>query len=124
MALRLCQDLEREGPEAWLSYFEDGSRFYMAYDGAVNFPNIEAAAQRVREMDAGVVSMKLSLSELRVDVLAHELAALGASYTEQMVVEGGETLSFNGYLTAVVVRNRAGWQLRSLHWSSPEPTEP
>lgn len=124
MAVRLCQDLAREGPEAWLSYFADGPEFFMAYDGSVNFPNIEMATQRVREMDPGVIRLELVLSELRVDVLGRDLAALGASYTEQMVIEGGETLAFEGYLTAVVVRAGAGWKLRNLHWSSPEPTEP
>jgi len=121
MASDLSRDLGREGPSAWLRYFEPTEEFFMVSDGALKFDGYASAERYLGEFAPGVVGMELTWQDLRIDPLSPDLAVLAASYQELIDETSGSQLAFGGYVTALAVRTPEGWRLRHLHWSSEPP---
>jgi len=118
----IARDLAGDGPAAWMSYFADSPGFYMASDGKLVFPTIEDARSFLDEFAPKVSSMSLTWSDVRVDPVAEGLALVAAAYREVIVEASGTESRFGGYLTGIATETPSGWRLRTLHWSSPQPT--
>jgi hypothetical protein len=119
MAANIASDLSREGPKAWLRYFDEDRRFLMAVDGKLQLDGIESARAFLAEFAKSIARIELTWADIRVDSLSPGVATLAASYRETMTDTQGKVLRPNGYFTGVAVLTRSGWKLRSLHWSSP-----
>jgi hypothetical protein len=52
-----------------------------------------------------------------VDLLAPDLAVVGASYHELQVWADGRHVEDNGYFTGVAQYRDGRWQFRNAHWS-------
>ena len=92
----------------------------MVSDGALVFPSNDSAVAFVRSFADGIAVMELEWIDARVEPVGPGLAVLAASYREMLTDTAGAALSLSGYLTALARRTDAGWQLRNLHWSSPQ----
>lgn len=117
-ALAITRDLERDGPAAWSAHFLDGPEFFMASDGELVFPDIDAAEEFLREFAPGISRIELSWDGLRVDPLAPGAAVLAASFREVLRDTTGAEALMRGYFTGVAVHTTVGWRLRDMHWSS------
>jgi hypothetical protein len=117
LADSIARDVTRDGPIAWLSYFESSPGFFMASGGSLAFPNNDSAATFVRAFAAGISRLELTWSDVRIDPLTLHLAVMGATFHEIMMDTAGHQMQFGGYFTAVVEETPAGWRLRDAHWS-------
>jgi hypothetical protein len=117
MAASIARDLSRDGPLAWLRYFDE-DRFLLAVDGKLQLDGIAAARVFLEQYAKGVSHLQLTWTDVRVDVLGPHSASLAASYREAMTDTTGHTLEPSGYFTGVAVKTPAGWKLRIAHWSS------
>ncbi|MEO6594714.1 MAG: nuclear transport factor 2 family protein [Planctomycetota bacterium] len=117
----IARDLARDGPNGWLSHFVPGDEFFMATDGKLAFANFAHATALVQRMAQQLGPMQMYWSEVRVQPLAEGLATFGATYAEDVQQKTGGQMHFAGYVTGVAVQAASGWQLQSLHWSSPMP---
>ena len=123
MAASIAADLSRDGPTAWIRYFDDDPRFLMAADGKLQFDGIAAARSFLSDFGKRITHVELTWTDVRVDPLAPGVATLAASYREALTDTQGHTMRPNGYFTGVAVRRADGWKLQSLHWSSPAAAE-
>jgi SnoaL-like domain len=124
MMTQLSKDITDKGPTAWLQYFEDKPGFFMASEGAMSFPNYDSAARFINNtLSRQVRRMKLEWRDVRVDVLDDDLAAIGASWLENMTDSTGETHLQSGYFTGVAEATASGWRLRNAHWSAISPVD-
>lgn len=110
-------DLSRNGPRAWLRYFERSPSFYMASEGKVVFPGYAAAESAMAAFAPTVRAMDLRWLDLRVEPLGPGAATLRSSFDETITDTGGHVTRFSGYVSGIAVRGDSGWKLRSLHWS-------
>jgi hypothetical protein len=117
LADSVARDVTREGPNAWLRYFESSPGFFMASGGSLAFPNNDSASTFVRAFAAGMRRLELTWSDVRVDPLTSRLAVMGAAFHEVMTDTAGREIQFGGYFTAVAEETPAGWRLRDAHWS-------
>lgn len=117
LADSIARDVTRDGPVAWLRYFESSPGFFMASGGSLAFPNNDSAATFVRAYAAGIHRLELTWSDVRVDPLTSHLAVMGATFHEVMTDTAGREMQFGGYFTAVAEETPAGWRLRDAHWS-------
>jgi hypothetical protein len=108
----VCQDC--------LSPLGDGT-FFMASEGELAFPDLDVARRAVGAFAATIVRMDLSWDQVRVDVLAEDLATFAADYDELVIDTAGEDTHYEGYVTGLLVRTDEGWRIRQLHWSMPVP---
>jgi len=121
-ASAVAEDVTKEGPAAWGRHFADSPAFYMAADGHLVFPDRAAATAGLQQLVQTLPHIELRWGEdLRVDVLATDLAGLAASYHEVQVDAAGRRAEDNGYFTAVVEEHGGRWQFRNAHWSSAAP---
>src|SRR5438552_401789 len=120
MAAGIARDVSREGPLAWLKYFDD-DRFLMAVDGKAQFDGIAQARTFLEQFAKGVSRLQLAWTDVRVQVLGPRSASLAASYREVITDMAGHAIESSGYFTGVVVKTPAGWKLRIVHWSSSAP---
>lgn len=73
MAL-VAHDVTREGPLAWLRYFDDSPAFFMAVNGQLAFPDSNAAKVGTREFARRIQHIELNWGQdLRVDPLLSDL---------------------------------------------------
>ncbi|MGB2632350.1 MAG: hypothetical protein WAM58_00310 [Candidatus Acidiferrum sp.] len=118
----VAQAVTQEGPTAWSKEFEGGANFFMAVNGKVAFPTGEAAAQAIPAVARAIPHIDLKWGDdLRVDPLTADLAVVGSSYQEIQVDSQGQTVTENGYFTAVAERRNGRWQFRDAHWSESAP---
>ena len=115
----IAEGLSRDGPIAWLRYFEDNSAFFMASDGDLVFPSIDSATAFVQLLSGRVSAIELEWVDVRVEPLAPGIAVIGASYRESITDTAGAEITFGGFMTGVANHTAEGWRLRNLHWSSP-----
>jgi hypothetical protein len=118
MASRIASTLSREGPTGWLGFFDDDPGFLMAVDGKLQFDGTAAAKGFLEDFGKHFVRIDLTWTDMRVDPLCSNAAAMAASYDEALKNSDGTTIRAHGYFTAVAVRTPTGWKLRILHWSS------
>jgi hypothetical protein len=119
MTAHIAADLSRDGPTAWIRYFDDNRGFLMAADGKLEFDGIAAARSFLSDFGKRIVHVEITWSDVRVDPLGSDLATVAAYYREALTDTQGHVARPHGYFTGVVVRRADGWKLRSLHWSSP-----
>ncbi len=118
MALHIADDLYKQGPIAWVTYFEKTPQFYMASGGMLAFPNNDSATAFVKNILAkNIKNIQLTWNDMRVDPLTPQLAGLAATYNEVLNGTDGKQILATGYFTAVAEKTAEGWQLRNLHWS-------
>ena len=123
---QVAQDVTQNGPLAWQKEFQDSPSFFMASDGQLAFANGQAAMQWIQQLPKIIKQIELRWSDVRVDVLTEDLAAVGAWWQEVRQDPQGHSLTQKGYFTGVVQQQNRGWQFRDAHWSTmpPEPPKP
>jgi hypothetical protein len=117
LADSIAQDVTRTGPGAWLRYFEATPRFFMASQGNLVFPDINAAGAGVHDFITRTRRIELTWADVRIDPLTPQLAVMGASFREIITDTTGNQMRIGGYFTAVAEETPAGWRLRDAHWS-------
>jgi hypothetical protein len=119
-AQNVAQDVTREGPTAWHKSLEDSPAFFMAVDGAMAFPNSAAAKAGVDAFAATIQHIELTWGDdLRVDVLAPNLAVVAARYHELQIFKSGKRVDEHGFFTGTAENRDGRWQFRNAHWSEP-----
>lgn len=123
---QVAQDVTQNGPLAWQKEFQDRPAFFMASDGQLAFANGQAAMQGIQQLPKIIKQIELRWSDVRVDGLAPDLAAVGASWQEVRQDPQGHSLTQKGYFTGVVQQQNGRWQFRDVHWSvlPAEPPKP
>jgi hypothetical protein len=116
---RLIQDLRSFGPSGWLRHFEDSENFYMGSDGRIVFPSADSARIFVEQLATKYSVIDLNLLDVRRDHHSAELVTIVSPYLESITDKQGDTISFGGLVSMVLVKRGADWKIRSLHWSSP-----
>lgn len=117
-AANIARDISKNGPRAWLNYFEDSPDFYMASGGQLAFKDYQSA--KVFILNTLIKTMPhitLQWDHIRVDPLTLELASLGADFHEAIPDSNGKAQNFDGYFSATVHLTDHGWKLKNLHWS-------
>lgn len=122
-ATTIAQDVTRRGPNAWLSFFEHDSAFFMASEGQLVFPSFDSAATFVHVLSQHIVRIELTWTDVRIDPIAPGAAILAAAYQEVQTDAAGHETHERGYFTGLAVHTGAGWQLRNAHWSA-QPGRP
>jgi hypothetical protein len=116
----VAQDVTRNGPLAWLKYFDTGPAFFMAVNGQMAFPNSAAAEEGTRKFAQTISHIELKWgNDLRVDPLTTRLAAIAVSWREIQVDTAGHRVDETGYFTGLAEYRGGHWQFRNAHWSAP-----
>ncbi|HTS37822.1 MAG TPA: hypothetical protein VMH04_19260 [Candidatus Solibacter sp.] len=98
----VSRDVTSEGPSAWQKEFADDPAFFMAADGFLAFPNRQAATRGIQQLPNVIKKIELRWGDdLRVDVLAPNLAMVAASYRELQTDPQGHQKADNGFFTAI-----------------------
>jgi hypothetical protein len=113
----VAHDVTQEGPSAWRRHFSDGPTFFMAADGQLQFPDSTAATAGIQSLANSIKHIELHWSNLRVDPLTPELAAMGAAWHEVIEMSDGKRAESGGYFTGIAERKNGRWQFRNAHWS-------
>ena len=125
MAAHISTDVSTHGPEAWVNYFENGPRFFMASGGMLVFKDYNTA--RSYTLDTVVKNFKkitLNWKNVRVDPLTAIYAAMGADFHEDIVLTNGQNLWVEGYFTATAHFDGRRWRLRNMNWATRAPAKP
>jgi len=118
MAANIAADVSKNGPRAWLNYFENSPDFFMANEGQLVFKDYESSkAFILNTVVKNIIQIKLSWSSIRIDPLTARLASIGADFHEDQVTSSGKTLSYDGYFTGIARFDGHHWKLRNAHWS-------
>jgi hypothetical protein len=121
----VAKDVTRNGPLAWLKYFDTGPAFFMAVNGRMAFPNSAAAKEGTRKFAQTISHIELKWGDdLRVDPLTTHLAAIAVSWREVQVDTAGRRVDETGYFTGLAEYQDGHWQFRNAHWSAPVPPGP
>ena len=125
MAVNMARDISNKGPAAWLNYFENSPRFFMASQGQLVFADYQSAQNFIlNTLDKEISKISLRWNNLWVDPLASDLAFIGADFHEDLSNISGKIISIDGYFTGTASRGNNGWKLRNLHWSIKAPINP
>ncbi|MGD0403400.1 MAG: hypothetical protein ABSB66_09390 [Candidatus Acidiferrales bacterium] len=112
----------QDGPAAWRKYFADTPAFFMAVDGKIAFANSAEVTTGLPQVALAIKQIELKWGDdLRVDLLAPDLAVVGASYHELQAWADGRHIEDKGYFTGVAQYRDGRWQFRNAHWSEPVP---
>lgn len=118
MMARIAADVSNNGPIAWLTYFEDTTAFFMASDGRLVFQDHRSARDFIENTLPKIIhKINLRWVQIRVDSLSPALAAVAASFHEDITDTAGKVLPSEGYFTGIAEQAPDGWQLRNAHWS-------
>jgi hypothetical protein len=121
----VAQDITKNGPTAWLKYFETSPAFFMAVNGQLAFATNAAATAGTQAFAGTNKSIELTWGDdVRVDPLTAELAVVGVSWREIQVDTAGHRVEERGYFTALLENRGGHWQIRDAHWSSPLEATP
>jgi len=124
MTANIANDVSQKGPIAWLDYFEDSSRFFMASNGQLAFKDYASAKTVIlNNLVKGISKIMLSWQNVRVDPLTPEFANIGANFHEDLVLANGNTLTVDGYVTASAHFNGSKWMLRYMNWAVKVPAK-
>ena len=114
----IAVNVSKNGPIAWLKYFNDSPEFFMASDGQLVFRDHAAAQQFITGTLVKTINkINLRWNNVRIDALTPGLAVIGAGFHEDLTDNQGKTTPYNGYFTGVAQKGDKGWQLRDAHWS-------
>lgn len=118
LADSIAFNITKNGPIAWLKYFDHSPAFFMVSDGQLVFPDQQAADKFITgTLVKGISKIDLSWNNLRVDVLSPDMALMAAGFHEDITDSKGITTQYNGYFTGIAQQTNKGWQLRDAHWS-------
>lgn len=118
MAEAIAKDISREGPVAWLRYFENTPGFFMASDGELVFPNYDSAKNFINTtLVKSISKIELHWSNMRIEPFSGEFAGLAAIFHEDITDAAGKTFPQDGYFTALAHQTKQGWKLQHAHWS-------
>jgi hypothetical protein len=113
-------DVTKEGPLAWLKFFNTGPEFFMAVNGQLAFPNTAAAKEGTQNFARTMNRIDLTWGDdLRVDPLTAELAVVATSWREIQVDKAGHRTEETGYFTGLAEYRDGRWRFRDIHWSAP-----
>lgn len=116
----VARDVTRDGPVAWIKYFDAGPAFFMAVNGQMAFPNGTAAREGTRKFAQTISHIELKWGDdLRVDPLTADLAVVAVSWRETLVDTAGRRVDEAGYFTGTVEYRKGRWLFRNAHWSTP-----
>jgi len=119
MTERISDDLSTKGPKAWTDHFENSPGFFMASEGQRIFPGYDSANHFINDILAkNIRVVHLKWSNIHIDSLSPNLAALSAEVHEQLVDNANNTIPFDGYFTGIVEKTAGEWKFRNLHWSA------
>jgi len=96
----------------------------MAVDGKIAFANSADVTTGLPQVALTIKQIELKWGDdLRVDLLAPDLAVVGASYHElQSLGRRAPRRGENGYFTGVAQYRDGRWQFRDAHWSGASPS--
>src|SRR6202046_3705948 len=118
----VAHGVSQDGPAAWRKYFADTPAFFMAVNGKIAFANSAEVATGLPQVAQAIKQIELKwVDDSRVDLLAGDLAVVGASYHELQVWADGHQVEDSGYFTGVAQYRDGRWQFRDAHWSAPVP---
>jgi hypothetical protein len=118
----VAHDVTQDGPMAWRKYFADTPAFFMAVNGKIAFANSAEVTAGLPQVAQAIKQVELKWGDdLRVDLLAPDLAVVGAPYHELQVWADGHHVEDSGYFTGVAQYHDGRWQFRDAHWSEPAP---
>jgi hypothetical protein len=118
----VAHDVTQDGPTAWRKYFADTPAFFMAVNGKIAFANSAEVTAGLPQVALVIKQIELKWGDdLRVDLLAPDLAVVGAPYHELQAWADGHHVEDNGYFTGVAQYRDGRWQFRDAHWSEPVP---
>jgi hypothetical protein len=119
MADSIAKTVSKEGPAAWLRYFENAPEFFMAADGQLVFPDINTATSFINiTLIKMMPEIQLRWSNIRIDPLTINLASISAAYHEDITDSTGKMTPHDGYFTGITHQTSQGWKLLNAHWSS------
>ena len=122
MAANIAADISKNGPRAWLNYFEDNPDFFMANEGQLVFKDYQSAKTFIlNTLVKNIPIIKLRWDNIRIDPLTPRLASIGADFHEDQVTNGGKNISYDGYFTGIAHYDGHRWKLRNVHWSIKAP---
>ncbi len=118
LADSIAADITRDGPIAWLKYFEDSPEFFMASDGQLVFADHQTADKFITgTLIKNISKINLNWNSMRIDALSPEFAQIASGFHEDLTDSKGKITSFDGYFTAIAQQTPKGWMLRNAHWS-------
>lgn len=121
-ASTVARDVTQEGPAAWSKFFLDSPSFLMASEGRLRFASGQEAAAAIPGLTRIIKHIELRWGDdLRVDVLAPDLAVVAVSYSEVRTDADGHHVNEAGYFTGVAQMTNGRWQFRNAHWSVVVP---
>jgi hypothetical protein len=116
----VAQSVSRDGPMAWIKYFDTSPAFFMAVNGEMAFPNASAAQEGTRKFAQTIRQIELKWGDdLRVDPLTDQFAVVAASWREVQVDTTGHSVTQTGYFSGLAEYRDGHWQFRDAHWSAP-----
>lgn len=119
MAGSIAKDVSREGPVAWLRYFENTPGFFMASEGRLVFPNYDSATNFTKNtLVKSMSKIELHWNNIHIDPLTTTLAGMSAAYHEDITYYDGRKIPYDGYFTGIAEQTSDGWKLRNAHWST------
>lgn len=114
----IAADVSKDGPIAWLKYFNDSPDFFMISDGQMVFNNYAAADRFIKTtLVRTMAKIDLKWNDTRIDALAPGMAVIASGFNENITDNQGKTTLYAGYFTAVAQQTAGGWRLRNVHWS-------
>jgi hypothetical protein len=122
MMANIETDVSKNGPRAWLNYFEDTPDFFMANEGQLVFKDHQSARAFIIGTVVKIIPyIKLRWEHIRIDPLTSNLASIGADFHEDQVTNTGKKLSIDGYFSGIAHYEGHDWKLRNAHWSVKAP---
>jgi hypothetical protein len=117
-AIVIENGVSKNGPIAWLNYFEDSPDFFMASNGDLVFKDYQDAHSFIiNVLVKNISKINLKWRNIKVDLYAMDWGSIGADFHEDLFDPSGKTIAVNGYFTATAHKTINGWRLRNVHWS-------
>jgi hypothetical protein len=110
--------ISKNGPIAWLNYFEDSPDFFMASNGELVFKDYQNAHSFITNVLVKNISkINITWRNIKVDPYGADWGSVGADFHEDLTDPSGKTITVEGYFTATAHKTTSGWKLRNVHWS-------
>ena len=125
LADSIALDISKNGPAAWLYYFENSPDFYMASNGSLIFPDYATALRYIHDsLIHTIPHITLKWTGIRVDSISPDHAFIASGFQEDITGANGTVNSIRGFFTAVARSTPFGWKLSGVHWSIKSPSDP
>ncbi len=122
MTNNISRDLAVKGPVAWLDYFDDSPKFFMVSDGQLSFSDYPSAQKFIKDtLVKNMSKITLQWKDKRINIFSGHVASICSGFHEDITMANGQTVTFNGYFSGMVIWTPKGWKFANLHWSTPKP---